>query len=109
MGGVGSPAGVFFFVFDMAAVLDYYRVAFGQSLRCGKYSPGPGHFSSTNRQFHNRYQHGSQTGNLNILQPSLRLADLILPTILKDSRTMKFGELRSSGLISNKLTVSPPL
>jgi hypothetical protein len=44
-----------------------------------------------------------------MLQPSLRLADLILPTILKDSGTMKFGELRSSGLISNKLTVSPPL
>jgi hypothetical protein len=58
MGGVGSPAGAFFFFFDMAGVLDYYRAAFGQSLRCGKYSPGPVHFSSTNRQFHNGYQRG---------------------------------------------------
>jgi hypothetical protein len=58
MGGVGSPAGVFFFFFDMAGVLDYSRAAFGRGVRRGEYSPGPVHLSSTNRQLHKSDQCG---------------------------------------------------
>jgi len=93
MGGVGSPA-VSFFSFLTWLCIGLLQGGLRQSLRCGKYSPGPVHFSSTNRQFHNRYQHGSQTGIYTAAVTPAGRSDL--PTILKDSRTMKFGELRSS-------------
>ena len=57
-GGVSSPAGVLFFFFDMAGVLDYLEGGLRSELALRKYSLGPVPFSSTNRQFHNAYQRG---------------------------------------------------